>query len=661
MKLKYTPFCIIAAAVLGFAPLAQGQSSLRKANKLYNNFEYTLALQEYQEAILKRKPELETAERIATSYRLTRQTEAAENWYGKVVAMTGRNPINLYYYAEALRSNGKYKEANEQYMQWAEEMPEQADRAQALMEATDQSIRWMSQPPVAEVTALPALSMNGFADFSPAAYGANGVVFTSDRGVSKAGKGAEVYGWTGRPYLQLFVAQQNEAGDWAKPEALQDVINTDYHNATAAAAKDGSKLYFTRTKQVPALGSVNADPTSWVKKDDQSDMVNRLEIFSAEKQGGSWSNIQPFTHNKVEEYSVGHPALSPDGKVLYFASDMPGGAGETDIYYSTLQADGSWGQPVNAGTVVNTAGRESFPYVDANGKLYFASDGHIGMGGMDMFSAEGETGKWRAAKNLGYPINSPKNDFGLLFTEPGTRGLLSSNRDSQNGTEDIYAFNVLQKPVVLAITTLGRFQNNKKKTVQEPLPETRVLAARKATTDSSVFITDANAKHFMDARTGNTYVFKGSKIGFLNMESGVAIPATAPDTVQVALIFDKNEVEKAIVLDNIYYDLDKWDIRADAAKELDKLATLLMNNPSVNIELSAHTDSRESQEYNQQLSEKRAKAAVDYLVTKGIEADRLTWKGYGKTRLVNKCATGVNCPEEEHQKNRRTEFTIKKN
>jgi outer membrane protein OmpA-like peptidoglycan-associated protein len=340
---------------------------------------------------------------------------------------------------------------------------------------------------------------------------------------------------------------------------------------------------------------------------------------------------------------------------------MPGSLGDTDIYYSLRKADGSWGEPVNAGPVINTSGRESFPYVDADGKLYFASDGHLGMGGLDIFSAEGERGNWRVVKNLGYPINTPQNDYGIMFTEPGKRGLLSSNRDSQNGTDDIYSFNILKKPVVLAITTLGRYQNKLKQTVQDPLPNTRILMSQQNSKDSTVVITDEKAQSFVDARAGNAYTFTGSKIGFLKMVSSIAIPDTAPDTVQVALLFDKNEVEKAIVLENIYYDLDKWDIRPDAAKELDKLVTLLKNNPAVEIEMGAHTDSRESHKYNQLLSERRAQAAVDYLVSKGIERNRLTAKGYGKTRLVNKCSDGVECPEEEHQKNRRTEFTIKKN
>lgn len=668
MKYKYTPLCLVVAAMLGFGPVAHSQSSLRKANKQYENYEFALALENYQEAIQKRTPDLETATRIADAYRLTRQTEQAENWYGKIVKMTGREPMNLFYFAEALRSNGKYAEAKEQYMAWGEEMPDKAEQAQELIEATEMAAKWMRQPAVAKVEPLQVLNYANYSDFSPMQYGNKGIIFTSDRGVKpvtgdKKKDQALLHGWTGRPYLQLFTAEQDVQGNWGNPMPLQDVINADYHNATASAAEDGKTLYFTRTQVMQRKTHVNSDPTSWVKaaEPEVKDYVNRLEIFTAEKQSGSWSNIQPFVYNKVEEYSVGHPALSPDGQVLYFVSDMPGGMGDTDVYYSLRKADGSWGEPINAGIVVNTPGRESFPYVDAKGKLFFASDGHVGMGGLDIFSAEGTQGNWQKVKNLGYPVNTPKNDYGIMFTEPGKKGLLSSNRDASNGTDDIFTFDILNKPVVLAITTIERKQDKKKRTVQELLPETRIVMAQKSVEDSTVFVTDEGGKHFLDGRAGDSYTFMGTKHGYLKMQTTAEVPASAPDTVEVVLLFDKNELEKAIVLENIYYDLDKSDIRTDAAKELDKLATLLENNPQIEIELSAHTDSRESQDYNQILSERRAQAAVDHLVSRGIDRSRLTAKGYGKTKLVNGCGDGVICPEEDHQKNRRTEFVIKKN
>jgi outer membrane protein OmpA-like peptidoglycan-associated protein len=653
--------------MLGLGPVANGQSSLRKADKLYENYEFALALQEYQVAIQKRTPDLQTAQRIADAYRLTRQTQMAENWYGKVVSLPGRDPMNLYYFAEALRSNGKYAEAKEQYMQWGEEMPNKEGQAQQLIEATELSAKWMNQPAVAEVEPLQVLNYANFSDFSPMQYGNKGIIFTSDRGVKPSGDKkkdqAQLHGWTGRPYLQLFTAEQDVQGNWSSPAPLQDVINSQYHNATASADENAKTLYFTRTQVMQRALHTNTDPTSWVKAPEveDKDYLNRLEIFTADKQGGTWSNIKPFEYNKVEEYSVGHPALSPDGKIMYFISDMPGGMGDTDIYYSVRKSDGSWGEPINAGKTINTPARESFPYVDAKGKLFFASDGHTGMGGLDIFSAEGEHGKWNKVMNLGYPINTVKNDYGIMFTEPGAKGLLSSNRDAANGTDDIYSFTILKKPVVLAITTLERKQDAKKRTVQEALPETRVVVAQTQIEDSTVVVTDDAGKYFMDGRKDNTYTFMGARHGYLKVQTALQVPATAPDTVQVALLFDKNELEKAIVLENIYYDLDKWDIRTDAAKELDKLANLLENNPQIDIELSSHTDSRESQDYNQALSERRAQAAVDYIASKGIDKSRLTAKGYGKTRLVNGCGDGVKCSEAEHQLNRRTEFKILKN
>ncbi|WP_299817686.1 OmpA family protein [uncultured Pontibacter sp.] len=657
MNYKYTPLYFVLAAMMSLSTVtAQAQTELRKANKQYENYEFALALENYQVAVQKKQPDLQTTQRMADAYRLTRQSQKAEQWYEKVVRMQGREPMNLYFYAEALRSNGKYEEAKEQYMLWAEEMPDREAAAQELVAACDIALLWARKPAVAEVAPLASINIPGFSDFSPALHGKQ-LIFTSDRGLQTSSKRPEVYGWTGRPYLQLFTAQQDAAGNWGSPKALEEVINSNYHNATASAAEDGKTLYFTRTQMVPKT-STNADPTSWIKEPSIKEFVNRLEIFTAERQGQTWANIQPFAYNKVEEYSVGHPAISPDGQVLYFASDMEGTVGNTDIFYSIKQADGSWGKPVNAGPAINTTGRESFPYVSADGKLYFASDGHAGFGGLDVFEAKGTHAAWTEVKNVGAPINSAKNDYGIMFTKAGEEGLFSSNRDAANGTEDIYSFKMLQRPVVIELITLERKQNTQKRNIEVPLPNTKIVVDQKNLNKSVVVTTDEKGQYFMDGRVGDSFMMKGTKAGYLTQEKVAEIPATAGDTVQIAMLFDKNELEKAIVLENIYYDLDKWDIRRDAARELDKLVTVLKNNPEVKIEMSSHTDSRESANYNLVLSERRAQAAVDYLVSQGIDRNRLTAKGYGKSRLVNGCADGVSCSEEEHQLNRRTEFKI---
>ncbi|MBC5993837.1 OmpA family protein [Pontibacter cellulosilyticus] len=656
MNYKSTPLYFVIAAMMGLGTAAQAQTELKKANKQYENYEFALALENYQVAVQKKDPDLSTMQRIADAYRLTRQNQKAEEWYARVVQKEGHDPMSLYHYAEALHSNGKYEEAKANYGLWAKAMPEKNEKANELIAACERAMVWASKPAAAVVSPVESINMGGFSDFSPMQYG-NQIIFTSDRGLADSRK-ADVYGWTGRPYLQLFTAQQDEAGSWGAPKALEEVINSEYHNATASAAENGKMLYFTRTHMVPKRKPGNSDPTSWIKEPVVKEFVNRLEIFTAEKQGNVWANIKPFAYNKVEEYSVGHPAISPDGKTLYFASDMEGTLGDTDIFYSTKQADGSWGKPVNAGPTINTAARESFPYVDADGKLYFASDGHMGFGGLDMFEAEGAHAAWTKVRNVGAPINSAKNDYGIMFTKAGEEGLFSSNRDSENGTEDIYSFKMLQRPVVIQLITLERKQNEEKRNIEVPLPGTKILVAQKNLNDSSVVITNERGQYFMDGRRGDAYTLLGTKDGYLTQKISAEVPATAGDTVQIAMLFDKNEVNRAIVLENIYYDLDKWDIRPDAATELDKLVAVLKSNPKVKIEMSSHTDSRESVKYNNVLSERRAKAAVDYLVSQGIDRGRLTAKGYGKSKLVNGCADGVECSEEDHQLNRRTEFKI---
>ena len=656
MNYKSTPLYFVIAAMMGLSVNAQAQTELKKANKQYENYEFALALDNYQLAIQKKEPNLATMQRIADAFRLTRQNQKAEEWYAKVVQQEGHDAMSLYYYAEALRSNGKYEEAKNNYDLWAKAMPEKNEKAQELIAACDRAMVWASKPAAATVEPVESINMPGFSEFSPMQFGKQ-IIFTSDRGLQNSKK-ADVYGWTGRPYLQLFTAQQDEAGNWGSPKALEEVINTDYHNATASASEDGKTLYFTRTHMVPKRKPGNSDPTSWVKEPAVKEFVNRLEIFTAEKQGDIWTNIKPFAYNKVEEYSVGHPAISPDGKVLYFASDMEGTLGDTDIFYSVKQADGSWGKPVNAGPTINTPARESFPYVDAEGRLYFSSDGHMGFGGLDVFEAEGAHGNWVKVRNVGAPINSSKNDYGIMFTKAGEEGLFSSNRDSENGTEDIYSFKMLKRPVVIKLISLERKQNDQKRNMEVPLPNAKIVVAQKNLNDSAVVITNERGQYFMDARRGDEFTLLGTKDGYLTQKVSAQIPATAGDTVQIAMLFDKNELDRAIVLENIYYDLDKWDIRQDAATELDKLVTVLKNNPKVKIEMSSHTDSRESVQYNIALSERRAKAAVDYLVSQGIDRSRLKAKGYGKSRLVNGCADGVECSEEEHQLNRRTEFRI---
>lgn len=637
------------------ATLAQGV--LRKANRHYENFDYALALEAYQEAIAKKEPTLETSQRIAHSYRLTGLTEQAENWYAKVLKFPNPEPINIFYYGEMLRANGKYAEAKAQYLDYATKAPADYAKANKMIEAVDRVLQWLQRPPSAEVKRVQGLNSPN-SDFSPTWY-KGGIAFASDRGTGA--KDEKLYGWTGRPYIQLYASTRSGDSTWTSPVPVPDPVNTQYHNGPATLTADNGIMFFTRTNMVPKKDrNINSDPTSWVKKPNSSDFINRLEIFSAERQGTGWINVKPFAYNKVEAYSVGHPALSPDGTLLYFASDMPGGLGDTDIWYCEKQADGSWGTPVNAGPVINTSGKEEFPAFAPDGTLYFASDRHPGFGGLDIFSARGSRATWSHVTNMYAPLNSSKDDYGILVDSTGRQGLFSSNRASDKGTADIYSFRLLLKPAVIAVTTVERRQDGNARTTLVPLADVRLRLQQQQSTDSTIALTDFKGRHDFEVKRGFNYIIRGTKEGFLTQSKVVMVDTTAKsDTIRVTLIFDRSTANRPIVLENIYFDLDKYNIRPDAAHELDKLVQILKDNPKIKIEMGAHCDSRESPQYNQVLSENRAKATVDYLVSKGISRKRLTAKGYGETRHVNRCYDGVECSEEEHQMNRRTEFKIR--
>ncbi len=630
----------------------------------YENFDYTLAIEEYNEVFAKKEPTLQGAQRLADAYRLTGQTAKAEEWYAKVLVDPKAEPINIFYYAEALRSNGKYFEAKTQYQNYGMKVPAEAAKANAKAVAADAALKLLAEPPSAIIVNETPIN-SGNADFSPTVY-EEGILFTSDRGgavSNEKDKDAGTYGWTGRPYLQMFYAQRNADSTWQMPVLVDETLNDIYHDGPAVMDSTSGTIYFTRTKMVEVKQkNANVDPTSWVKKPMTNEYVNRLEIFSAQRDGAKWGNVKPFEYNKVTEYSVGHPALSPDGQVLYFVSDKPGGLGETDIYYTEKQADGVWGQPVNAGPAINTSGKEMFPAFDKAGNFYFSSDTHLGFGGLDVFRAKGSRTTWTKPENLRAPVNSPKDDFGMTFMQNAKNepiGYMSSNRDSNNGTDDIYSFKLLGNAVLL-VTTLERVQMPSKKSITQPLADVRLKLAIQGTTDSTIAFSNPNGEYKYQVMKGNVYELMGEKYGYLSQSATVKIDTTSlADTTRVTLIFDKSAVNQIIAIENIYYDLDKWNIRPDAALELDKVVRTLKDNPTIKIELASHTDSREGLGYNQILSERRAQAAMEYLVSKGIARNRLSWRGYGETKLVNRCADGVECTEDEHQMNRRTEFQIK--
>ncbi|WP_157593119.1 OmpA family protein [Rufibacter tibetensis] len=659
MKIFY--LLLLLCVTLWVRPSAiQAQANQSKADKHYNNFDYALALDEYKKSLDKGQPSLHVTERIAHCYRLINQPGSAQFWYRQALGFPGAAPINLYYYANACRQNGEYTIAKHNYLRFADQVPDRRDEALKLARACDLAMSWIDRPLGIDV--VPDSTLNTtFADFSPVFY-RDGLVFSSDRGRGHNASDQKVYGWTGTPYLQLYYADRKGPSSWGNIKPMEKNINTQFHNAISTFSPDFNEVFFTRTKQVKnrVLPEELRSESNWQRYSKKDEFINRLEIYSGTFSKGKWQDVKAFPFNQGESYSVGHPALSPDGQILYFVSDMPGGHGQTDIYFSERQKDGNWSTPVNAGPTINTSGKEVFPVVHADGTLYFSSDGHIGMGGLDIFSAEGSRASWTNIENLYYPFNSPRDDFGLIYEKDGKSGYLSSNREGDEGSDNIYRFKPTEIPCKLAGVTYVRVPSRNGRARQVPLGEVNLEVIVNGDTSSPMqYESDANGRFLFAVNANQTYTIRGSKKGYLTRTFHVMPDCRkVTDTIQIEMVLDRDTPNRPIVLENIYYDLDKHTLRPESIVELDKVVGMLRDNPTIKIELSAHTDSRETHKYNMMLSQLRAASAVKYIISQGIDPKRVVDKGYGETKLLNRCKDGVPCSEDEHQLNRRTEFKI---
>jgi outer membrane protein OmpA-like peptidoglycan-associated protein/tetratricopeptide (TPR) repeat protein len=633
-----------------------GQSNLQKAQKMVANYEYQKAIDLYTEYFKANTPAIDDARSLAQCYMMVNDSKSATDWMGKVVAMPGKKPSDVLNYANLLKSEGKYAEAINQYNDFKTLVPDESDKADQWIEACKQSEKWIAKPIYFDIDNAKVFN-SANSDFGLIPFD-KGYIITSDRRLEgvKYGKDA-IYSSTGDPYYKLYYLTTDKGGSTLNEMKVIPELNNDYHNGPGVFDKTTSTFYFTRTKMVKVPKKpLNPDPTNWFDLSQSSDYVNRLTIYTAKFTNGKWSDVEPFAYNKPEEYSIGHPAISPDGNILYFASDMPSGSGATDIYYCLKNSDGTWAKPVNAGNTINTNGKELFPWMASDGALYFSSDGLAGLGGLDIFSSKGSKNSWSAPENLKFPLNSSRDDFSICFTNPGKEGYLASNRASGIGSDDIYHFvENPPKDLMVAVIAKEKLDNNK----LVPLSGVDIEIINKTSTKSQSFTTDANGSLYNLADCGTFYEIKGKKEGYLSQMKAIETKCiTKNDTMFVELTFDKLIIEKPIALFNIYYDYDKWDVKPDQAVELDALVTVLKENPQILVELGSHTDSRGSDAYNNQLSQKRADAAVKYIISKGIDKKRITAKGYGETQPVNKCTDDVACNEDEYTLNRRTEYKV---
>jgi len=641
---------VLSAALVFFSNSIFAQKQLQLAKDLMAKSEYSEAIKVYKDVVKTPSAGIQEKRDLAACYLMTGNTLAAEEWLADVADNPDHTAQDLLHYADVLKSNGKYGDAIKQYEEYGKMLPAESSKVMEWVNACRKSQEWIADPAYTDVINADAINSEN-SDFGLIPY-ENGYVLTSDRRLKGKSYGAsDIYGWTGNPYLKIIQYKDKDLG--TTPRELENV-NNNYHNGPAVYDKNSGTLYFTRTKMVKMIKKpMNCDPTSWYDNSKAKDYVNRLELYYATKEDGKYQQPVSFQYSNPQSHSVGHPALSPNGKIMYFVSDMAGGMGGTDIYYCDKFTDGTWGTPKNAGKNINTTGNEVFPYVASDGTLYFSSDGWPGMGGLDLFSAKGSKDSWATPENMKYPFNSPKDDFCMVYTGEGT-GYLSSNRDGGKGQDDIYKF-IPSPPKTFIFTVTAK---EKTDSVNLGMLKNAMVQVVGDSGECPVLY-EKNGVYYFQADCGKEYKVKGSRDGYFTAEKVITTNClTRNDTVPVELVLDKIVINKPIVLNNIYYDYDKWDIRPDAAFELDKLVKILMENPKISIELGSHTDSRGKEKYNLDLSQKRAESAVNYIISKGIAQTRIKAKGYGETVPVNKCIDGVTCTEEEFQMNRRTEFKV---
>lgn len=641
MKIQYLMLLLVCVN------MSAQKSSIKKANQYYDKQAYIDVIQTYERLYDNGYKSPEMFQKLGNSYYFNSKFDKAAKWYGELFAMTQDFPAEYYYrYAQSMKSLQDYAKADELMTQFNQKNGTDR-RAQLAAEQKNYLYEIKRNSGRYNISDSGINSENS--DYGSIVLG-DKIVFASAR----AGKGVsnKKNSWTGERFTNLYAATQNADGSLSDPVMLSDKINSIYHESTPVFTKDGNTIYFTRNNFLR-------------KKGKNKDGAVLLKIYKASLVNGKWDNVVEMPFNS-SDYSVAHPALSPDEKYLYFASNMPGTLGQADIFRVKIKEDGTYGTPENLGNMINTEGRETFPYFTEDGQLYFASDGHPGLGGLDVFIAKAENEKWKYVTNAGEPVNSSSDDFCLFLNTETKMGYVSSNRAGGQGGDDIYNIKEL-KPILYPCEQFLAGE------VIDKDASLKLGGAKVTLLDHSFKIlksaeTDANGKFdFGKADCNSKFFIRAEKPEYETVEVVAETPDTTGSTFVkveteklVKQLSTGDDIAKAFGIREIYFDLDKADIRKDAVLQLVKILDVMKQNPEIKVDIRSHTDSRQTKEYNLKLSDRRAKATKDWLIKNGIEKSRLTAKGYGESQLVNKCADGVECTEAEHQANRRSEFILVK-
>ncbi len=645
MKITFKNILFLIGLCVVTATFSQ-ERKLLKAEEAYQQYEYVEAQERYLHLIEKGEKSADIYQKLGNTYYFNSQYEDAAKWYKTLITEYPDEIEAEYYfrYAQSLKALKQYDESDK-YMKLLASKNSEDHRAKVYNDIPDYLKKIKFQSGRYEVINLAINSP--FSDFGPSFY-QDKIVFSSARDTLVFSR--NLHQWNDKSFLDLYSADiEEETGELSNLDKLNKKVNTKYHESTSVFTSDGNTMYFTRNNYTKR------------KYREAEDGTNKLKIYKTTKdEKGRWTTPVPLSFTS-DEFSTAHPALSADEKTLYFTSDMPGGYGLSDIYKVAINADGSFGEPVNLGDRINTEGRDSFPYVSDKDELYFASNGHIGLGGFDIYVTplnpkNEEEGR---VLNIGEPANSPKDDFAYVFDTRTKRGYFSSNRDGGKGSDDIYTFvelEPLKDPCKVTITGVV-----KDKKTKEILPGTLVVIFDKDEQELNSVTTGPEGKYSFDVKCKATYTIKASKEKYKTTTEVVTTP-DGTETIEVPLelepIPEEVDLGKLLALKPIYFDFDQAKIRDDAAIELDKVVAAMQKYPELVIEVRSHTDSQGTTTYNLKLSDKRAKATATYIIDKGITKERISGRGLGESELTNKCGDGVNCKEEEHQLNRRSEFII---
>ncbi len=636
MKRGYYYLLILTLVATGCKSLQQ------KGMNQFSSGEYQVAISTFSQ-VLEKEPENQEANfYVAESYRLSNRIEKSAPYYDKLLQQE-ESFENYYYKGLSLKNQGKYNEAEE-----ALKASKAFTMDDQLIKKADNEIKAITtvesiEPlwPNHKLENYELLNSPGL-DYAPI-VSEGYLYFTSSRGAGG------VYTATGQEYTQLFRTKaEGVRVDVQNVQRIPEFQNEQGLNQGATAiSPDGNTVIYARGNTA-------------TKKD-----LPEVSLFASYFRGGGFTKPIYLAANEEPTYWNSTPAFSPDGETLYFASNRPGGYGGIDIYKATKIANGDFGNVQNLGPEINTSRNELFPRPMENGEFYFSSDGHPGYGKLDIIVAKLENGK-TTLKNLGPNINSLADDFGIFFTNYPKEGFITSNREGGKGDDDIYFFqDFTPKPkvinVLLNVTTLGKTDGGD----EEVLRDTRVVLYDQNNQTIDGNFSNQNGRLRFQLQPDQKFSMIASKNGYFAKSIPYSTFGKTPAleeliqdvtnvTLDTTIVLERLVLERAVVLENIYYDLDKSDIRSDAALELNKLVQILKDNPQIRIELSSHTDARASDTYNDLLSQRRAESAVQYLISQGIAASRMEARGYGKRQLLIENAQ----TEEEHQVNRRTEFKV---